>query len=139
MKAKDKIRLYANQGLAIENPVAESVFVTESVKPTGNEKEHIMNIVFSKDEMTGKPMNDLAFTKNVNLPDNVREFIQKQLQSPFVPEKGAPDAIISSDLIRGTHETSYEYSRRLSKIALDGENLIKANAATLKKSKSLKK
>lgn len=139
MNVKDKVRLYANQGLVLENPVAESVFVTESVKPTGNEKEHIMNIVFAKDEMTGKPMNDLTFTQNVNLPDNVREFIKKQLQSPFVPEKGSPDADLATDLIRGTHETAFEYSRRLSKIAYDGEQSIKASAATLKKSKSLKK
>lgn len=139
MKEKDIKRLYANQGLVIENPKSEPVFVMNSVKPAGNEKEQIMNLVFARDEMTGKPMNDLTFTQNVNLSDNVSEFIKKQLQSPFVPEKGSPDAAIAEDLIRGTHETAFEYSRRLSKIAYDGEQSIKASAVSLKKSKSLKK
>lgn len=136
MRLEDKKRLYARQGLTVD-PLGSVCFYHDHAIQK-DEKQRVMQVVFARDELTGKPLNDLTLTNNVNLDPRIRDFIKLNMQEPVAPERGVADYSMAEELCRRPHESTMQYSHRLSKMALDSEQYIKSAATTVRKSKKLK-
>lgn len=136
MNKSDKQRLYQRQGLDVEI-LPSSCIVVQNESVQNKEQSHIMNLVFKRDDLTGKPMNDLTLVEDINLSPNVREFIKQNMQKPVTPEKAVNDYGLAEELCRRPYESTIQYSHRLSRIAIDGEESIKASASSIKKYKKM--
>lgn len=136
MNKSDKQRLYQRQGLDVDI-IPFSCVTVENDIVQDKEKQKVMNAVYARDKLTGKPMNDLTLVEDVNLSPNVREFIKQNMQTPVTPEKAVIDYGLAEELCRRPYESTMQYSHRLSQIAIDGENSLKASATSIKKYKSM--
>lgn len=132
MLEKYRLKLIRNTGAVVESSRSEFVGLGADADKKQN-KNNVLNMVFRRNEETGKPTNDLALVENLHLSAEVREFIKQNLQAPIEPEKGVIDSELALELCRKPYESVNDYRLRLQQVAYDSEEHIKVASSQIKK------